>query len=88
MTAGEYPGDPLSRRLKVLLKTRAGKPLVDVTFVKWNLAAQLAEATFVPNVPSDYEGIAMVQRAAAVKNVPLPPPERAPARAPTTPPPQ
>ncbi len=81
-------GDSLPRRLKVLLKARAGKPLVDVTFLKWDLASQLAEATFVPNVPSDYEGIAMLQRAAAVKNVPAPPPERAPAGAPTTPPPQ
>jgi len=61
-------GDPLPRRLKVLLKTRAGKPLVDITFLKWNLAPQVADATFVPKVPADYEGIAMLQRAAAMKN--------------------
>ena len=72
-------GDPLPRRLKVLLKTRAGKPLVDITFLTWNLAPQVADATFVPTVPADYEGIAMLQRAAAVKNETSPTPDPTPA---------
>jgi hypothetical protein len=70
-------GDPLPRRLKALLKTRNAKPLVDITFLTWNLQPQVADATFVPNVPADYEGIAMLQRAAAVKNAASAPAEGA-----------
>jgi hypothetical protein len=75
-------GDPLPRRLKVLQKARTGKPVVDVTFVKWNLAPQLADGVFVPRVPSDYEGIAMVQRAAAAKNTASQPAGTTPAQTP------
>jgi hypothetical protein len=66
-------GDLLPRRLKVLMKTRPGKPLVDITFLTWNLKPQTADATFVPKVPADYEGIAMLQRAAAVRDAASPP---------------
>jgi hypothetical protein len=61
-------GDPLPKRFKVLQKKRTGQPTVDVTFTAWNLAPQITDATFVPKVPAEYEGIAVVQRAAAVKN--------------------
>ncbi len=61
-------GEQLPRRLKIVQKRRTGQPVADVTFAAWNLAPQLSEATFVANVPMDYEGIAMLQRAAAVKN--------------------
>ena len=61
-------GEPLPKRLKVVQKRRKGQPVVDVTFTAWNLAPQVTDATFVPNVPADYEGIAILQRAAAVKN--------------------
>ena len=60
-------GDPLPRRLKVVQKSRVGRPVIDVTFTKWDLAAQTADGTFVPKVPADYEGVAILQRAAAVK---------------------
>ena len=60
-------GEPLPKRLKVVQKRRKGQPVVDVTFTAWNLAAQTSDATFVPKVPADYEGIAILQRAAAVK---------------------
>ena len=61
-------GEPLPKRLKVVQKRRTGKPMVDVTFTTWDLASALSDATFVPEVPADYEGIAILQRAAAVKH--------------------
>ena len=60
-------GEPLPKRLKVVQKQRTGKPVADVTFTAWDFAPQVTDATFVPKVPADYEGIAVVQRAAAVK---------------------
>jgi hypothetical protein len=42
--------------------------VIDLTFNTWDLAPQITDATFVPKVPADYEGLAVVQRAAAVKN--------------------
>jgi hypothetical protein len=60
-------GEPLPKRLKVVQKARKGQPIVDLTFTAWDLAPQITDATFVPKVPAEYEGIAVVQRAAAVK---------------------
>jgi hypothetical protein len=60
-------GEPLPKRLKTVGKLRKGEPVTDVTFTSWNLAPQTSDAAFTPNVPADYEGIAMLQRAAAVK---------------------
>ena len=65
-------GDPLPKRFKVVQKSRAGRPVIDLTFTEWDLAPQIGDATFIPKVPADYEGIAVLQRAAAVKNVPRP----------------
>lgn len=70
-------GEPLPKRFKVVQKQRTGQPVIDVTFTAWNLAPQLSDATFAPAVPPDYEGIAVVQRAAAIKNA-------APTEAPAT----
>ena len=61
-------GEPLPARFKVVQKRRTGQPVADVTFTAWNVAPQITDATFVPKVPAEYEGIAVVQRAAAVKN--------------------
>jgi hypothetical protein len=61
-------GEPLPKRLKVVQKRRTGQPAIDVTFTAWDFAPQVSDATFAPKVPADYEGIALVQRAAAVKN--------------------
>ena len=61
-------GEPLPKRLKTVAKNRTGQPLIDVTFMSWNLAPQIDAGTFTPNVPADYEGIAILQRAAAVKS--------------------
>ena len=59
---------PLPKRFKVVQKGRTGQPVVDVTFTKWDFTPQIADATFVPKVPAEYEGIAVVQRAAAIKH--------------------
>ena len=61
-------GEPLPKRLKIGGETAQGQPLTDVTFTEWNLAPQTGDAEFTPNVPADYEGIAILQRAAAVKS--------------------
>ena len=61
-------GDPLPRRFKVVQKSRVGRPAIDVTFTKWDLGAPAADETFAPKVPADYEGIAVLQRAAAIKH--------------------
>jgi hypothetical protein len=60
-------GDPLPKRFKVVQKGRTSQPVIDVTFTAWNLAPQIDVTTFKPKVPADYEGIAVLQRAAAVK---------------------
>jgi len=60
-------GDPLPLRLKVVQKSRTGQPVIDLTFTAWDLAPQVTDATFVPKVPAEYEGIALLQRAAAIK---------------------
>ncbi len=51
-------GDPLPKRLKVVQKSRTGQPVVDLTFTSWDLAPKITDATFVPKVPAEYEGIA------------------------------
>ncbi len=60
-------GDPLPKRLKVVQKGRTGQPVVDVTFSAWSLGSKALDATFVPKLPAEYEGVAMLQRASAVK---------------------
>lgn len=60
-------GDPLPKRLKVIEKKRKGEPAMDVIFRNWNLAATASDETFKPNVPQDYEGIAVLQRAAVIR---------------------
>ena len=67
-------GDPLPKRLKVVQKSRTGQPTIDLTFTSWNFAPQVTDATFVPKLPADYEGIALLQRAAAVKSAAAAPP--------------
>jgi hypothetical protein len=66
-------GDPLPRRLKNVAKSRKGEPLTDVTFTDWNFTPKISETTFTAAVPAGYEGIAILQRAAAVKNAAAPP---------------
>ena len=72
-------GEPLPKRFKVTQTKRTGQPTVDVTFTAWDIAPQTSDATFVPKVPADYEGIAILQRAAAVKRTAAAAPAAAPA---------
>ena len=60
-------GRAAAQALQGRAEARTGQPVIDVTFTDWNLAPSVTDATFVPKVPADYEGIAVVQRAAAVK---------------------
>ena len=60
-------GEPLPKRFKVVQTKRTAQPVIDLTFTAWDLAPQITDTTFTPKVPADYEGIAVVQRAAAVK---------------------
>ena len=62
-------GDPVPRRLVAEFLEDKRLRKVDVTFKEWNLAPQVASDRFTPKVPSDYEGIAIVQRARVLKNV-------------------
>jgi hypothetical protein len=71
-------GEPLPKRFRVVQKRRTGEPVTDVTFIEWNLAPSITDATFVPRVPPEYEGIAVVQRAAAIKHTPAADPAAGP----------
>ena len=72
-------GEPLPRRLKVVRPADKRRPVVDVTFTAWDLTTPATDATFTANLPADYEGIAMLQTAAAVRNRPEDPASPPPA---------
>jgi hypothetical protein len=55
---------------------------IDMAFSDWNFAPTIADDRFTPKVPADYEGIAMVQRARVLRNIPDDAAAPAPAAAP------
>ncbi len=59
-------GDPLPKKLDITYKARRGQPKSTILLKDWNLSPQVTDATFAPNVPADYEGIPVIQRASAV----------------------
>jgi hypothetical protein len=63
-------GDPLP--VKGWAKFTQDKRLkkADVAFSNWNFAPQIANDQFEPKVPADYEGVAIVQRARVLRNIP------------------
>jgi hypothetical protein len=61
-------GDPLPTKLFVNYKTR--RRLVTALFKDWDLNPAVTEDTFQSRVPDDYEGIAVIQRAAVVPDEP------------------
>jgi hypothetical protein len=67
-------GDPLPTRLFVNYKNR--RRMLTAFFKAWDLSPSVAEETFHGRIPDDYEGVAVLQRAAAVlsdsKDDPLP----------------
>lgn len=63
-------GDPLPRRFVIDFKERKAANHVEINFRDWNLAPTIADKQFEPQVPQDYEGIAMLQRASVLRNIP------------------
>jgi hypothetical protein len=59
-------GDPLPKKFHAKYKTAKGQPESLFEFSNWNLTPQITDDTFVAKVPDDYEGIPIIQRAAAV----------------------
>jgi hypothetical protein len=68
-------GDPLPVRTTAELTDDKRLKKVTATYSNWNLAAQTADNRFTPAVPADYEGIAMIQRARVMRNMPEDQPE-------------
>jgi hypothetical protein len=63
-------GEPLPVKAVVEFTDTRRLRKVELAFTDWNLAPQIASDRFTPSVPKDYEGIAMVQRARVLRNVP------------------
>jgi hypothetical protein len=63
-------GDPLPQKATAELSEDPRLRKVEVTFTKWDLAPQIAENRFTPTVPADYEGVALIQRARVLRNLP------------------
>lgn len=59
-------GPPLLHRLEIHFKARRGSPRRAYDFTNWTFNGEIPEATFAVNVPQDYEGIPIIQRASAV----------------------
>jgi len=72
-------GDPLPLKATSELSEDPRLRKVEVTFTKWDLAPQIAENRFTPAVPADYEGVALIQRARVLRNVPADGAQPAPA---------
>lgn len=62
-------GEPLPRRAVMEFSEDKRLRSIELLFKAWNLAPQIAADRFSPTVPSDYEGIAMVQRARVLRNI-------------------
>jgi hypothetical protein len=69
-------GDQLPRKSRAEFPEEKRLRKVEITFTNWNLAPTIPGDVFTPKVPPDYEGIAMVQRARVLRNLP---PDPAPA---------
>jgi hypothetical protein len=63
-------GDPVPQRVVVEFPDDKRLRKVDATFKVWNLAPQIADDRFSPHVPPDYEGVAILQRARVLRNIP------------------
>ncbi len=66
-------GSPLPVRSKAEFPYQKRIRKFEIAFSDWNLSPTIAADRFRPNVPADYEGIAMIQRAAVLANIPEPP---------------
>lgn len=62
-------GDALPARIVAEFPSDRRVRSTDVTFSDWNFAPQIVDDLFSPKVPPDYEGIAVIQRAAVLRNI-------------------
>ena len=72
-------GDPVPLKFQAEFTDNKRLRKIGLTFSNWNFAPAVTDDRFVPKVPADYEGIAMLQRARVLRNIPE---EPAPAAAP------
>lgn len=72
-------GDPLPLKFQAAFPDNKRLRQLVLTFSNWNFAPAVTDDRFTPKVPADYEGIAIVQRARVLRNIP----EDAPAAAET-----
>ena len=63
-------GDPLPLKAQAEFTENPRLRQMRMTFKNWNLAPQIASDRFDPTVPADYEGVAIIQRARVLKNLP------------------
>jgi hypothetical protein len=63
-------GDPLPQKASAELAEDPRLRKVQITFTNWNLAPEIAANRFTPTVPADYEGVALIQRARVLRNLP------------------
>jgi hypothetical protein len=63
-------GEPLPAKATFELTDNKRLRKVELAFTDWNLSPQIANDRFTPTVPKDYEGIAMLQRARVLRNMP------------------
>jgi hypothetical protein len=63
-------GDPLPMKSHADFPDSTHLRRVEVVFSNWNLAPTIGDERFNPAVPADYEGIAILQRARVLRNMP------------------
>jgi hypothetical protein len=63
-------GDPVPLKARSTFTGTKRLRDIEMTFSNWNFAPTIADDRFTPKVPADYEGIAMVQRARVLRNIP------------------
>jgi hypothetical protein len=63
-------GEPLPRKAIAEFSDNKRLRKLETAFKEWDLAPKVAADRFSPKVPSDYEGIPMVQRARVLRHMP------------------
>jgi hypothetical protein len=62
--------DPLPQKAIVEFTDDKRLRKIEMTFRDWNLSPSITDDRFSPKVPADYEGVAMLQRARVLRNIP------------------
>jgi hypothetical protein len=63
-------GDPFPHKASLEFTENSRLRKIDIGFTNWNLAPQIPGDRFDPTVPADYEGVAIIQRARVLRNLP------------------